>query len=351
MKNILVNLYKTNNLYTGLGQFSLNFANELCRQIPDDMSVDFLIPTNSKLSFNQPNVKTVKANLLIKYFSCLNKTYDLWHNLYQSDNFLPNAKTLHLMTIHDLNFLIEKTPKKGKRYLNRLQQTVNRTDYITSISDFAKSDIERHIALSNKTVRRIYNGISFDDDLESVKPDNVDVNKFFFTISHLTGKKNIHTLLPMLGKMPDYKLVIAGNNNTSYADLIRERTKTLNIDNQIVMTGAISSENKKWLYENCEAFLFPSIAEGFGMPAIEAMYYGKPVFLSNLTSLPEVGGDFAYYFQNFEAEHMLEVVKNGLRHYEQNEKELSVKIKEHAESFSWERCIKQYLELYREILF
>lgn len=54
------------------------------------------------------------------------------------------------------------------------------------------------------------------------------------------------------------------------------------------------------LYESCVAFLFPSITEGFGLPVIEAMSFGTPVFLSNSSSLPEVGGNEAFYWNSYE---------------------------------------------------
>jgi glycosyltransferase involved in cell wall biosynthesis len=61
---------------------------------------------------------------------------------------------------------------------------------------------------------------------------------------------------------------------------------------------------KAWLLANCEAFLFPSLAEGFGLPPLEAMHFGTPVFLSDRTSLPEVGGTQAGYFREFSASAM-----------------------------------------------
>ncbi|HEY9046964.1 MAG TPA: glycosyltransferase, partial [Ohtaekwangia sp.] len=93
--------------------------------------------------------------------------------------------------------------------------------------------------------------------------------------------------------------------------------------------------------------IFPSLAEGFGLPVLEAMYYGKPVFLSKLTSLPEVGGEHAYYFDNFSPEHMREVFVKGMHHYETTHPEAMIKA--WALRFSWDNTAKEYLSLYREL--
>jgi glycosyltransferase involved in cell wall biosynthesis len=90
------------------------------------------------------------------------------------------------------------------------------------------------------------------------------------------------------------------------------------------------------------------LAEGFGLPVIEAMYFGKPVFLAKLTSLPEIGGEEAFYFQSFDPKHMQEVLKNGLNASKSTSK--SSALKRRAEKFSWKSTAKEYLKLYKNIL-
>ena len=78
------------------------------------------------------------------------------------------------------------------------------------------------------------------------------------------------------------------------------------------------------------------------------MYFGKPVFLANRTSLPEVGGDAAYYFDNFEPQYMQEVLRKGLQDFYENNREPDV-VKQ-AEKFTWDNAAKQYLALYTHCL-
>ena len=293
MKNILVDLYKIKGLNSGLGNFSRNFGNELIKQLPESYKVDFLIPQKAKNHFRDENINIVRTSLRKRYFPFLNKNYFIWHSLQQFPSFFPKKNSIQILTIHDLNFLIEKKEPKISKYLKRLQKNVDRADYITTISNYTKGQIEKHINLNGKKIYMIYNGVN----------SGADIKK----INHL--KLNDRILLP----------------------------------------GEISEATKKWLYANCEAFLFPSLAEGFGMPVIEAMNEGKPVFLSTHTSLPEIGGTKAFYFDNFEAKYMANLIRFKLKYVNQNRENFSVDLKEYAKKFSWETCMKKYINLYKEI--
>jgi glycosyltransferase involved in cell wall biosynthesis len=81
---------------------------------------------------------------------------------------------------------------------------------------------------------------------------------------------------------------------------------------------------------------------------VEAMAFGKPVFLSTRTSLPEIGGDVAFYFETFEADHMQQVLKTGLSEYNKNG--LAYRIVRRGNEFNWEVKAKEYLSVYRSLL-
>ncbi|MEI7983678.1 MAG: glycosyltransferase family 1 protein, partial [Bacteroidota bacterium] len=223
-------------------------------------------------------------------------------------------------------------------------------DSITTISDYTKKTIEAHLDLHGKSIRTIYNGITVNTLSEGCKPDYMDDRKFFFSIGIFSEKKNFHVLLPLLNHFKDQRLIIAGNKNTIYGRRLAQQIADMNLANRVVLPGTVADEEKTWLYRHCDAFLFPSLAEGFGMPVIEAMRFGKPVFLSKFTSLPEIGGDAACYFNNFDEEYMASFIKTKLSEYDGNEKLLSEKIRRHAERFNWETCITQYIKLYKEII-
>ena len=93
--------------------------------------------------------------------------------------------------------------------------------------------------------------------------------------------------------------------------------------------------------------MFPSFAEGFGLPVIEAMYFGKPVFISNLTSLPEVGGDAAYYFNSFNETEMITAFRKGMEDYKIFQPQ--EKIKQQAAKFSFENAAEAIYSIYESL--
>lgn len=351
MKNVLIDIYKIKNLHSGLGQFSLNFANELLLQNTSMYKLHFLIPNKSnidKLNINS-ETRLVEANLQKRLFPFLNNKYEIWHSLHQFPSHIPSKNTTWILTIHDLNFLFEKNESKSASYLKKLQHNVDKANYITTISYYSKSLIEKHLNLKGKSVEVIYNGIASNQINNEEKPEFMGKEKFFFSIGIFNRKKNFHTLLPLMKYFRDYKLVLAGDFETPYGKDIRNEIIRLNLEDKILLPGKISESDKYWLYNNCEAFLFPSLAEGFGMPAIEAMKAGKPVFLSRHTSLPEIGGDYAFYLDNFDEKEMYNLIHSNLIKFNKERLYNEQRIKKYAESFSWDVSIAKYLDLYSKI--
>lgn len=350
MNDILVDIYKAKDVYSGLGQFSLNFAKELAIQAPIDLKIDFLTHKNQELHFPQNNVKLIQASFQKRYLPNLNTDYNIWHSLHQFPSHLPNKKTKWILTIHDLNFLVEKNDSKKRTYLDRLQKNIDRADCITAISHFTKNQIESNINLKGKEVHVIYNGVDFIQNKNVSPPPFYRGHKFFFSIGIFNQKKNFKSILPIMEKFPDHHLIIAGNNDTKYGKEIDAEVSRLGLSHRVILPGKITDAQKAWLYDNCEAFLFPSLAEGFGMPPIEAMQFGKPVFLSNHTSLPEIGGDVAFYFENFEPNQMADLIQHKLKYFEESQDSITKKIKQHAAQFSWSNSMKCYLELYQSLV-
>ena len=116
----------------------------------------------------------------------------------------------------------------------------------------------------------------------------------------------------------------------------------------MILPCPVTEKEKWWLLQHCTAFAFPSLSEGFGLPVIEAMYFGKPVLLSNLSSLPEIGGNCAYYFNTFEAAEMQHTLAAGLAHYHENN--MAGQIRERAQIFSWQHAARQYMHIYNSLV-
>jgi len=108
-------------------------------------------------------------------------------------------------------------------------------------------------------------------------------------VGNMLAHKNFHVLIGLMERLPGRRLVIAGKKATPYGAAIDREIARRGLGDRVKMRGEVSDGDRQWLYEHCEAFLFPSLAEEFGFPVLEAMQCGKPVFLSRAT-LPESTG-------------------------------------------------------------
>lgn len=348
MIQILIDLSKLKAVYSGLGQFSLYFGKYVSNIYSQPYFWNFLIPAGQKDLFGiHWNYEKMTAER--RFFPKFCKRYDLWHAIHQDSAYLPgDSKTIYILTIHDLNFLEEKRGFKIMRRLRRLQKKADRASYITLISHYTASVANENLNLKNKPQKVIYNGVDINTGKKVHKPAYLPDGPFLFTIGMVLKKKNFHVLVDFMEKLPDYNLIIAGDKTGQYARNLQKKIKQKKLFNRIILPGIITEEDKIYLYRHCEAFLFPSLIEGFGLPVIEAMRFGKPVFCSRRSSLPEVGGDRAFYWDSFDPEEMMEIFVKNLKIFYENIDELSKKNREHSLKFNWKDSIRQYLKVYDE---
>ncbi len=360
-KQLLIDLSKSRHPYNGSGQFCILLGNELCKISDAGFDTTFLLDKTDEKRFpGQRKFRVLRAwhrfrmpAFMRGWLQLFNPDYDLWHVTAQDSDFWPlTAQTPVILTIHDLNFLVEaKTGLRRARRLKQLQKKVDRASFLTTISDYSAQQIRTHLNIGNKPIFVIYNGgIEHSPDLCPVdRPDFLPDDDFLFTIGTVKEKKNFHVLIPWLKLMPGKRLVIAGSDDTRYAQQIRTEIRAAGLQDRVFLTGEISHSLRDWYYRHCQAFVFPSVAEGFGIPVIEAMSYGKPVFISDKTSLPEIAADAGFYFYSFDPVEMLKVYQAGMTRY-QNDKHLRETIIHRSRFFSWRKSAREYHDLYSRIL-
>lgn len=332
--------------YTGLFEYCVQLGKALQALKNADNTIQYYIPKQYQGYFGE-DYTYIKQNSLHKLFHFYKASpQTIWHTTYQSSAYTKGGgrKVKRVLTLHDLNFLYEKRDSaKIKKYLGVVQRNVDNADVIIAISNYAKADALAHLNLKNKPISVIYNGCNVLEFPLYTTPVYQPLKPFLFSLGTVLPKKNFH-VLPRLLVGNDYELLIAGKGNGDYVAKVYDEAKHFGVERRVKLLGAVSAEDKYWYLKNCAAFLFPSLAEGFGIPPIEAMHFGKPVFLSTATSLPEIGGEHAYYFNNFDAEAMQQMFEMGMKDYVQrNPQELIIK---HADSFSWEKSAKQYWDVY-----
>ncbi|KIA89648.1 glycosyltransferase family 4 protein [Kaistella jeonii] len=354
-KKILLDLERLRYPYSGIANVFRNLAKgseNKNQQFDITYFGDF-----SALDFKLSNI--IEWKKWHKFYENFSQKFDIIHVSHQlSSYFQKNYKnSIKVVTVHDLNFLHENlSDKKRRKMLKKVNNNLKNTDYLVCISEYAKKDVEenKHLLTFNKLkeIVVIHNGVELPEDriYDLGKFSFLNQKKYILNIGVLFDKKNQLSLVEMLPFIDDDLVLIASDEKNPYAENLRTRIKELKLENRVHFLRNISEEEKYALIQNCDAMCHPSIAEGFGIPPIEAMAFGKPVFLSTFTSLPEIGGDAAFYFENFEPQKMAEFFTEKMKFYEENEEDLSLKIKNWTKQYDYKVMSNNYLKFYEEIL-
>ncbi len=166
-----------------------------------------------------------------------------------------------------------------------------------------------------------------------------------------TPHKNLERLIEAFqivkAQHPALHLVLAGKKDINYKQ-IEANVKAKQIS-QVSFTDFISDGQLRWLYENCQAYVFPSLSEGFGLPGLEAMQHSAPVVSSDATCLPEVYGDAAHYFDPLNIQSMADAINEVITDQTLRSK-LIDNGTQRVQTFSWRRMAQQTLIIYEQVL-
>lgn len=174
-------------------------------------------------------------------------------------------------------------------------------------------------------------------------------NKFIFLcLSRLTKEKNQMQLIEAFNvvskETPDTVLILAGKG-TDF-QILRKKVVALNLESKVFILTEVSETDKIDLYMNANCFVFPTLAEGFGITLLEAMYSCYPVLSSNLEVLREVSGNRLTYFKSGNLKSLISKMKEVLKYKEQDPVKLKNNKKFVKEKYSFENYVKNYEKIY-----
>lgn len=263
-----------------------------------------------------------------------------------------------ITTIHDLTTLRFTNPDKNwlvfkfkqNVYGYVVKRAARKAAAVLVPSQFVKDDVAQFAGIDKNKITVTYEAT----DLISDKPEpvnNLKSQQFIMYIGRPTPHKNLDRLIEAFQQLkeqrPDLKLVLAGQADSNYRR-IETRVQKQGIKD-VVFTGLVSEGQLRWLYENCAAYVFPSLSEGFGLPGLEAMVHGAPVVSSNATCLPEIYGEAALYFDPLDVQAMANSISKVLTDKNLRQ-ELVSKGNEQVRKYSWQRMAEQTLAAYRQAL-
>lgn len=353
---------------TGIGRYTYEISKQIekkedfeCSYFYGYYSKRLLHPSSGKDLKSLKNIITknsILKKIVRKLLSTSSKIFAPTYDIYWQPNFIVSecikAKKI-VTTVHDFSFILHKDfhPKERIKYFeDNFFKNIYRSDIIITGSEFSKHEILERLDFKKENVRVIYHGVRHDVFKKLV---NVSLNfnlpqNFIFSVGSIEPRKNLIGLLNAYNNLNDdikneYKLVLAGFKGWENQEIMQiiERNKEF-----ITYLGYITDEELAAVYNKASCFVYPSFYEGFGLPPLEAMACGTPVICSNVSSLPEVGGDAVLYCDPY----LVDDIKNKIEKLlldEDLQKELSQKGILQAQKFTWEKSAQEHMKIFNEL--
>ena len=355
----------------GIGSYIYNIISVLNKQ---DSENEYYLYSNKKIYIDFE----LKDNWHIKEFDCKVGTRFVYFKLpkilkadcidvfWGTEHCLPKRnrytnRIKYVVTIHDL--AIQKFKKVGSFYNEIIQKMIlkkscNNADRIIAISEATKTDLIEILTINKDKISVIYLGtnkndnysLSDEEEKELLSKYNIENSRFIFFLSTIEPRKNLNTAIRAFERYKeknsdDLKFIISGGIGWRCKNTLK-LIQNSKFKNDIIMTGYINSDEKECFFKYCKAFIYPSLYEGFGLPVLEAMQRGAIVITSNVSSLPEVGGDAAIYLNEvMNIDKLSELYEYVINLGEQEKLEIIKKGYNQVEKFSWVKCAQNTLLL------
>lgn len=275
--------------------------------------------------------------------------------------FLPLWPGPKVVTFHDVNMFLQWDtwwrPGMRSSWLSLCAQTALSSRLARRVladSGEAARSISRVLRLPQARLSVLYPGIDdlyFDpppDDVAARLRERHDLLEYLLFVSVLSPQKNLEGLLRAysLVRRPNLKLALVGREDGPYfRQNIQPLIHQLGLETAVKVLGVVPPEALPGLYAGARVFLYPSFAEGFGLPPLEAMASGTPVIASNTSSLPEVLGDAALLVDPRDVEGIAEAMGRVLSDT-QLRAGLAARGKERAARFHWDETARKATEIY-----
>ncbi|MFA5421044.1 MAG: glycosyltransferase family 1 protein [Patescibacteria group bacterium] len=318
-----------------------------------------------EMIFNRPDILFVPAHV-IPFFSP-KKTITTIHdvgflnntNLYDSDVVLFESSFRKKITRFFVKiFTFGKFSLGSSDYLKwSTVFALKNAKKIITVSNFTRNEIlnnykkvksDKLVAIYNGYNNNLYRKIDNQEEIKSVLLNYGIKGNYFLYVGRIEKKKNIKTLLQAFYCFKEadrdrkYKLVLVGNIGYGY-DELKYLIEELDISEDIIMLGWVEESDMPYLFNASQAFIFPSLYEGFGIPILQAMACGVPVIASDIEVFKEIGANVPLFFSKFNDEDLY--YKMELVDGDKNGREIVIsRGLEYVKNFSWEKCARETLE-------
>lgn len=332
----------------GIGWYSFEILKRLIKLMPSHQFI-FFYDRKTTFLIKGENI----TNIIISPPARHPFLFKIWFNIllpkafkkhqidlfFSPDGFVSLNSDIHQVgVIHDLNFehypedLPKNILKYYKKYMPLFSQKANK---VITVSNYSKNDIINKYKVNSEKIKVIYNGGNeifkplSEEKIKKFQTNNSN-RPYFIYVGSLHKRKNIERMLKAFQAFNldnKWDFIIIGT------DMWKGQLNLDGISNNVKFLGRKSGDELAMLIASSSALVYVSYFEGFGLPIIEGMMSGVPVISSNLTSLPEVGGNAVIYVDPFNIESISEGMQEAINNYSKY-RNLGL---EQATLFSWDK--------------
>jgi len=330
-------------------ELSLNYSNNYYLKKLDNLSYKaFLENYSFRGKHRLLSILNKKAS--IKYIS--KGDYDIFHPTYYDPYFLDYiGRKPFVLTIYDMIHEIysDMFPLKDKTS-KRKKLLAQKATKIIAISENTKRDTIKYLGIDEGKIEVIHLGNSFKINKDD-KTINIKIpEKYILFVGSREGYKNFETFIvavsPLLNEDNELNIVCAGGGDFSKIEI--DKFKNLNIRDKLFYYSG-SDSILAYLYQKATAFIFPSLYEGFGIPILESFACRCPLICGKTSSLPEVAGDAAIYFDPIDKLSMLNSIQKVI-YNDELKKQLINKGVERVKEFTWKKTADKTKKIYEGVI-
>jgi len=254
-------------------------------------------------------------------------------------------------------------PNKKSQMFWKLKQNIaiRQAHLILTVSEHSKEQIieyfrlpESRLRVIMEAARAVFTVLPHDEQMnETLRRHNLEPDeKFLLYVGGISPHKNLNTLIDAFAGLNETKLMLVGDYKDdpffSAYPALKKQVEELGLTDKVIFAGFVEDIDLAYLYNAATLVVLPSLEEGFGLPAVEAMACGTPVAASNRGSLPEVLGDAGVFFEPQDVENMAAVIKQILSDDTRRE-EMSRAGLNRSKQFMWKKAANDLLAIFEEL--